>query len=329
MDSVASALGWTIIYGSSLFVAAIAFNTVWSAITRKPLSFDKRHVFITGGTKGLGRSYAILMAKEGANVTVLARGKEALQSTVSDLEGARKNSSQKMLGLSVDVTDQDSLIKAVEEATRVSGEIDWAVICAGSAHPGFFADTSSQTFCNQMTQNYLGAVYTLKAAVPSMIKRKSGNIVIVSSAMALTAYCGYSQYAPTKWALRCLGDSLRSELVVHGINVTQFYPSNMDTPGYKIENETKPPPTREIEGTAALISPDKSAEDLLNGIRAGKYHITQEFLVELLRIGSSGCTPRNHPVLETIILSLYGIIGAIVYRFAYDLPVFNFAKKQK
>lgn len=114
-----------------------------------------------------------------------------------------------------------------------------------------------------MNQNYLGAVYTVKAALPSMARRKQGHIVLVSSAMALTAYCGYGQYAPSKWALRCLGDTLRSELAPYNIAVTQFYPSNMDTPGYKIENETKPAPTREIEGTAALISPEKVLKNIL------------------------------------------------------------------
>ena len=60
----------------------------------------------------------------------------------------------------------------------------------------------------------MGCVTTLKAALPEMVERRKGRVVIVSSAMALIGFAGYSPYAPTKWALRALGDCLRNELIV-------------------------------------------------------------------------------------------------------------------
>ena len=119
-------------------------------------------------------------------------------------------------------------------------------------------DTPNKVYRDMINLNYLGSVFTVKAVLPKMIERKQGgHIVFVSSAAALTSFVGYSQYCPSKWAVRALGDSLRNELRLYDIKVTQFYPSNMDTEGFEIEERTKPAPTKEIEGTAKLFKPDE------------------------------------------------------------------------
>ena len=69
------------------------------------------------------------------------------------------------------------------------------------------------------------------------------NNILYSSAVAFCGMVGYSAYAPTKFALRGLADCLRNELVGSGVKVSIFYPSNMDTPGFAVENKTKPAET--------------------------------------------------------------------------------------
>ena len=95
-----------------------------------------------------------------------------------------------------------------------------------------------------MDLNYFGTLNAVRAAVPRMIARHGGHIVLVSSGMALTAYTGYSTYAPTKFAIRGLGECLRSELLPHNISVYQAYPPGFQSPGFDQENLTKPADTK-------------------------------------------------------------------------------------
>jgi short-subunit dehydrogenase len=76
---------------------------------------------------------------------------------------------------------------------------------------------------------------------------------------------GYTTYAPSKYALRGLGECLRNELCRDNIRVSMFYPSNMDTPAFAIENKTKPAETVLIEGSASTVTAEKAADQLLAG----------------------------------------------------------------
>ena len=89
-----------------------------------------------------------------------------------------------------------------------------------------------------------------EAVVPHMVRRRSGHIVIVASGLAVTSFLGYSSYAPTKWALRGLADTLRNELLGFGIAVQIAYPPDTETPGFAHENETKPPETTAVTSTS-------------------------------------------------------------------------------
>lgn len=93
---------------------------------------------------------------------------------------------------------------------------------------------------------------TIKAAIEPMIERRRGRIVIVSSAMAMIGFAGYSIYAPTKWALRALGDCLRNEFKPYNVMVQVFCPANMLTPAFEQENITKPEVTKVIEGNVLV-----------------------------------------------------------------------------
>eukprot|EP00966_Prymnesium_polylepis_P177995 4121675-Prymnesium_polylepis.1 len=69
-----------------------------------------------------------------------------------------------------------------------------------------------------MDLNYLGTVRCIKAVLPQMVARRSGQVIIVASGAAVVSFMGYSSYAPTKWALRGLADALRNELCGLGVS---------------------------------------------------------------------------------------------------------------
>lgn len=92
-----------------------------------------------------------------------------------------------------------------------------------------------------------------------------GSIVLTSSVLGFFGIPGYSAYAPIKHALRGLADCLRSELQLYGIRVHCYFPATMFSPGFELEQETKPELTKVIEGPDEGLSSDECAKRLLNG----------------------------------------------------------------
>jgi short-subunit dehydrogenase len=127
-------------------------------------------------------------------------------------------------------------------------------------------DTPVEVYEREVQLNYLGSLYTVKSALPSLIKSK-GHLVIVSSAIVFNSFIGYSNYSATKMALKGLADSLRNELQLYDIGVTLFAPANIDTEGFVEENKTKPKETKEIEGASPAQNPNITADYLIKGLK--------------------------------------------------------------
>lgn len=121
-----------------------------------------------------------------------------------------------------------------------------------------------------MKLNYFGALNSVKAASLTMIQsgQRDGRVVMVSSTLGLMGMIGYSQYSPTKFALRSLAECLRQELLPYGIKVSIYFVSTIASPGYERENLTKPAVTKMIEdGDPSDPSPKARARTLLKGIK--------------------------------------------------------------
>src|SRR5262249_8667240 len=117
---------------------------------------------------------------------------------------------------------------------------------------------------------------------PSMIERHRGHIVTVASTAALVGVFGYSAYAPAKYAVRGLAETLRPELAPHGIVVACAYPPDTDTPGLARENETQP---RETHAVSAAIKPKSAAHvgrAIVRGIERDREVITADLQTALL-----------------------------------------------
>ncbi|CAI5701140.1 hypothetical protein KXD40_004280 [Peronospora effusa] len=269
-----------------------------------------KHVFITGGSSGLGLALAKKYARQGAKVSIVARGLDKLEESKKEIEGSRKNTDADVFIQSCDVSDFASVQKAVDAANEFHGRATDHVVCsAGFAAPGYFLDQDVSLFKKSMDVNYFGTLHTIKAALPAMVEHseergQDGHIVLVSSGLGLISWIGYAQYAASKYALRGLAESLRNELKLYGIRVSIFYPGNIDTPGYVEENRTKPPETKTIEGVSELVHPDKVAQSLINGVSDGQFSITNDPMIFILRVLANGVAPRYNTMMETIMLIL-------------------------
>lgn len=112
-------------------------------------------------------------------------------------------------------------------------------------------------------------------------ENRKGKIVFVSSTLGYMSFVGWSSYSPAKHALRGndllvfgkpmsidmlgLADTLHSELLLYGIDVHIFFPPTMFTPGYEVENQTKPKITKRIEETDDGLTAEQAALGLLKG----------------------------------------------------------------
>lgn len=240
-------------------------------------SFENKFALITGGSSGIGLSLACKLAAFGADVCILARRAEQLQTAVEQIEACRLNPAQKVIPLPVDVSRRDLVTAALEGLIKTTDAPDLLVNSAGVVHPGRFIELDLDKFEWMVNINYLGTVYTTHALVPAMLRRGSGYIVNVSSVAGIIAPYGYSAYSPSKFAVRAFSDVLRSELKPHGLGVSIVFPPDTDTPQLEYEKAHRPLVTSELSGNVGLISADKVADAIIKGVRRNLYMIFPNF----------------------------------------------------
>jgi 3-dehydrosphinganine reductase len=244
--------------------------------------FVGQHAIITGGSSGIGRATAVRLAREGAHVTIVARGRTRLDEAREAIAAARVTPDQRVAAFVADVTERQQVASAIAAAIDEIGPPDILMTSAGVAHCDYFRAVQPEAFERAMATNYFGTLYAIHAALPAMDRRRRGHLVLISSGAGLIGIYGYAAYSPTKFAVRGLGESLRAELRPSGIHVSIVYPPDTDTPQLDQERRTKPPETRMISSRARTWSADSVAQTIVLGIRRGTFTITPGLAMTLL-----------------------------------------------
>ncbi len=172
-------------------------------------------VVVTGATKGVGRAIVERFAKEGAHIGLLARGREALDGTVKEVERL----GGKALALPTDVSDYDAVDAAADAVEEAFGPIDIWINDAMTTVFAFFDDIEPDEFRRATEVTYLGAVWGTHAALKRMLPRDRGTIVQVGSAMAYRGIPLQSPYCGAKHAMKGFWESVRTELKHKGANI--------------------------------------------------------------------------------------------------------------
>ena len=169
---------------------------------------------VTGGSRGIGAATADAFEARGCTVGRLSRN--------GDVAG--------------DVADRESIGRAVEGF----GTIDVLVANAGIAHYLPFAEMPPELIDRLTAVNWLGTAYTVQAALPGMLQRGRGHIVIVSSGAGIRSFPGAAVYGATKAAQRGFGEALRHELKGTGVGLTMVYPGQIRSSLHDHEKERMP-----------------------------------------------------------------------------------------
>jgi (+)-trans-carveol dehydrogenase len=216
---------------------------------------DGKVAFITGAARGQGRSHAVRLAEEGADIIAIdickpiSRSSEIPPSTPDDLAETAdlvKAQNRRIVTAEVDVRDYDALKAAVDNGVEQLGRLDIIVANAGIGNGGATLDQTREDDWQDMIDINLGGVWkTVKAGVPHLLSGgRGGSVILTSSVGGLKAYPHTGHYIAAKHGVVGLMRTFAVELGQHFIRVNSVHPTNVNTPMFM------------NEGTMKLFRPD-------------------------------------------------------------------------
>ena len=188
---------------------------------------NQRVVLITGASSGIGKATAALFAQQGHITYATARRSE----TFPELQA---------LGcypLYIDVTDEESMIAAVQEIEAKHGAIDVLVNNAGYSQAGPLEELTLTAIRQQFETNVFGPLRMSQIVLPSMRRKGGGRIINVSSVAGIVTMMGTGAYTMSKHAVECFSDVLRYEVKPFGVDVITIQPGGVSTNFTRVEEE--------------------------------------------------------------------------------------------
>ncbi len=218
---------------------------------------------VTGASRGIGRAVAHALAERGATVGLAARSTSELQTLAAELPGAH-------FALTCDVALPVSIADAIETFAAQAGGLDLLVANAGIAHYEPIDEQSLEKIENMTNVNWLGTVYTVKAALPSLLADGGGHIVVMSSGAGLRGFPGAAVYSATKAAQRMFAEALRHELAGTGVSVTVVYPGEIRT---SLHDHERGPMPEWYRGGPNAASAEALATRIIRAVERDSRHL--------------------------------------------------------
>lgn len=177
-------------------------------------------VVITGASSGIGKSLAVIFAKAGYPLGLIARNSEAMQ------ELNLKNS----VCVAADVTQYHEVLSAIQTIEKKLGEIDCLINNAGFAKSGEFTELQPEEHDNTINVNVSGVIHCIESVLPGMQSRKKGTVINISSVADRNSRPNIASYAASKAAVKSLSESLRQANAKYGIRICNVAPAKILTP---------------------------------------------------------------------------------------------------
>jgi len=191
------------------------------------MNLSGKVALITGASSGIGEATALLLAEEGAKVVVVARRKDRLDTLKEDIE--RRGGEAYVI--EADIMEKATCKEVIDKTLKQYGQLDILINNAGVMLLGPVAKAPIKEWENMINLNVLSLMYLTHAALPAMIKAKSGHIVNISSVAGRVAKANSAVYNASKWGVNAFTEALRQELVNDklGIRTTLIEPGAVDT----------------------------------------------------------------------------------------------------
>jgi SDR family mycofactocin-dependent oxidoreductase len=194
--------------------------------------------FITGAARGQGRSHALRLAEEGADIVAVDLCGQldsvpyamATSDDLAETAQAVEALDRRIITRRADVRDFDALEHILSEAVAEFGRLDIVSANAGIVGYGAAHELSEQAWRDMIDVNLTGVWHTAKAAIPHLIAGgRGGSIVLTSSTAGLKAYAGVGHYVSSKHGVVGLTRSLALEMAPHSIRVNSIHPTQVRT----------------------------------------------------------------------------------------------------
>jgi len=225
--------------------------------------------WVTGASSGIGAALARALAADGARVVLSARREPELQRVQAACDRPGEH-----LPLPLDLLQPETFELACRTVLNRFGHVDLLIHCAGISQRGSAVDTQTKVDRHVMALNYFAPVELTKLALPSMIERRGGQLVAISSLLGKFGAPRRTAYSASKHALIGFFDSLRAEVHQYGISVTIICPGYIRTnASYNALRADGTPHGKMDERIRTGIPSDVCARKVLRAIKSRKREV--------------------------------------------------------
>jgi NAD(P)-dependent dehydrogenase (short-subunit alcohol dehydrogenase family) len=233
-------------------------------------SVSGKVAFVTGGASGIGAALAAELVQQGADVWIADRQIGQAQKLTQQLNEAGGQAH----AIELDVRSYPDFERAVDEAVRHSGRIDYLFSNAGIGVAGEIDSYALEDWDDVFDVNVRGVVHGIQAVYPIMIRQRCGHIVNTASMSGLVATASQASYAATKHAIVAISKTLRLEAERHGVQVSVLCPGAVRTPAitggkYGRTHRYRDEGLRDMAERGRPITPEKFAKRAIRAVLRG------------------------------------------------------------
>jgi meso-butanediol dehydrogenase / (S,S)-butanediol dehydrogenase / diacetyl reductase len=237
---------------------------------------DGKAIIITGAGSGMGRTFALGLAREGATVGVLDLRKEAAEAVCDELA----SEGLKAVALEADVSRRDQVSSAFDAFVDEVGQLDVLFNNAGFNVPMQLMDVTEENWRAIMDVNGLGTLIGIQEGARRMIPRREGKIINTSSIAGRQGFPSFAPYCASKFAVNALTQAAARALAEHNITCNAFAPGVVDTPLWTKLDE-------DLMSIGDAEKPGQAMADFASGILRGHVATGEDILGTALYLASA------------------------------------------